>query len=113
MLHDELGLTAEQDKKFEETHKDFKNVAHGIFDKLEAKRILMIEELSKPKPDTVLLFKLSEDIGNLHGQLKAETVRHLLRLRAICNNKQLQKFNSFNKELIGPEGPPRKMEHRK
>jgi hypothetical protein len=77
-----------------------------IFASLEQKRIAMIEELSKPKPDSLILFKLSDEVGVLHAQMKRETVKQLLRLRSICNPNQIEKLNILNKRLIGPaEGP--------
>ena len=113
MLHDELGLSPEQDIKFNAIHRDFFKVSHSIFMKLEDERILMVQELGKANPDTTLLYKLSDDMGILHALLKRETVNHLLRLRAICTPEQVQKLNILNKELIGPEGPMRRMGHRK
>jgi Spy/CpxP family protein refolding chaperone len=113
MLHDELGLSREQDIKIEFIQKDFKNSAHPIIKDLEEKRLIMTKELSAANPDTVVLFKLSEDIGNLHNRLKQVSLKHLLMIRAICNPQQIQKLNLITMRLLEPEGVPGKKEERR
>jgi len=108
----ELGLTPEQDRKASEYRKEFFKSSRVIFDSLEKKRIAMIEELSKSKPDTLMLFKLADEMGDLHAQLKRGTILSLLRLRSICTPEQAQKLIKLNKELIRPEGPMRRGQHR-
>jgi P pilus assembly/Cpx signaling pathway, periplasmic inhibitor/zinc-resistance associated protein len=104
----ELGLTPDQDKKASEFRKEFFKSAHAIFDSIEKKRIAMIEELSKPNPDTVVLYKLADEMGDLHARLKRGTIQNLMRLRSICTPEQVQKLNKLNKDIIRPEGPGRR-----
>lgn len=73
----------------------------------------MIQELGKPQPDSLVLFQVSDEIGVLHGQLKRETIKNLLRLRSICTPEQIQKLNTINNELIRPDGPMHRMGKRK
>ncbi len=109
----ELKLTPDQEKTFKGFRHQFFQNSRAIFDSLEKKRIRMIEELGKPKPDSVVLYRISDEMGVLHARLKRETVKNLLNLRSICTPEQIQKLNTINNDLIGPEGPMhRKGQHR-
>jgi hypothetical protein len=100
----ELGFSPDQEKIANEYRKNYFQQMKPIFTALDQKRVAMIEELSKPNPDTLILNKLSDEFGTLHAQMKHETVKQLLRLRSICNPSQIEKLNILNKKLLGPEG---------
>ena len=106
---EELKLTPEQEKINKESrHLYFKNI-RMIFDSLDRTNKLIIEELSKPKPDSTLLYRLSDQIGNLQAKWKHESIKNLLNLRSICTPEQIKKLNTINAELIGPGGPMHRM----
>ncbi len=105
MLRKELGLSSEQEKSFKEFRAEFEQITKPVFDSLAKKRIAMVKELSKSKPDTAILYRLADEIGFLHAQLKRRTVDNILKMKSICTPEQLKKFDSLNQRLIGPEGP--------
>jgi hypothetical protein len=109
----ELKLSPDQEKAFKGFRRQFFQNSRAIFDSLEKKRILMIEELGKEKPDSITLFRISDEMGVLHSKLKRATVRNLLSLRSVCTPEQIKKLNTINRELIGAEGPMRRMVPRK
>jgi Spy/CpxP family protein refolding chaperone len=104
----ELGFSAEQEKKANEFRSVYFKKMGLIFASLEQKRIVMINELNKPQPDTVVLNQLADSFGSLHAQMRRETVKQLLKIRSICNPEQVKKLNSLNEKLIRPEGMHRK-----
>lgn len=112
-FRNELKLSTEQENSFKGYRKLFFQNTKAIFDSIEKRRVSMIEELNKPKPDSLVLFQLSNEIGELHGKLKKESIKNLLRLRSICTPEQVQKLNTINNELIMPEGPMHRMNKRK
>jgi hypothetical protein len=112
-FRNELKLSPEQENAFKGYRKLFFQNTKIIFDSIEKKRVGIIQELSKPKPDSLILFHLSDEIGVLHAKLKIESIRNLLRLRAICTPEQVKKLNTINNELIMPEGPMHRMNKRK
>ena len=105
----ELKLSSEQEKMFKAFRRKYFQDSRIIFDSLEKKRISLIKELSSPEPDSVVMYKISDEIGVLHSMLKRENVKFLLNLRSICTPEQVQKLNTINNDLIGPEGPIHKM----
>lgn len=110
---EELKLTPEQEKIFKASrHQFFENI-RMIFDSLDRTNKIMIVELSKPKPDTVLLYQLSDRIGSLHAKWKRESIKNLMNLRSICTPEQIKKLNTINAELLGPGGPMHRMGPRK
>ena len=59
------------------------------------------------------MFKICNEIGKLYGNVRKESVKNLLRLRAICTPEQIQKLNTINNELIAPESSMHRMGKRK
>jgi len=106
---EELKLTADQESRLRLSRRQYFQNTKSIFDSLENKRLLIIQELCKPIPDSTVLYKLCDDIGLLHANLKHESIKNLLVLRGICTPEQVQKLNTINEELVGPEGPMRNM----
>ena len=113
LMHAELSLTPEQDLKIDSIQKDFRKINHPLFKEIEKKKEQMTEELEKQKPDTALLYQLSNDIGNLHNKLKHQALKNLLQIRSICNAQQIEKLNVITMKLLEPDGPPKKQEHSK
>jgi hypothetical protein len=112
MVHffkDELKLTPEQQKILQSSRHEFFQRVKVIFDSLESKRLSIVQELCKEKPDSAVLYQLSDQVGLLHAQLKKESINNLLNLRSICTPEQVKKLNTINGELIGPEGPIHRM----
>ncbi len=113
MLQVELGLTHEQNVAFDSIQKDFKFHSHNLFRKIGDQRTLMMQELSKKNPDTSVLFSISDNLDQLHTQLKHEALHHMLRLRTICTEQQVQKLNIITMKMIEPERLKRNPEHHK
>lgn len=108
-FREELKLTPDQEKTFKISRHQFFQNSKIIFDSLEKTNRLIIEELSKQKPDSVVLFHLADQIGSLHAQWKHQSIQNLLNLHSICTPEQIKKLNTINAELIGPAGPMRRM----
>jgi len=100
----ELGFSPEQERQAKEFRNAYFNAMKPVFDSLEQKRVAMIDELSKPKPDTLILNRIADEVGSLHAQLKRNTIKQLLKLRGICTPQQVEKLNILNKKILGPEG---------
>jgi Spy/CpxP family protein refolding chaperone len=57
----------------------------------------MYAEIKKPVSDTVKLNTLAMETGNLHAELKQETNRFYLKIKAVCTPVQLEKLqNAFS-----------------
>jgi Spy/CpxP family protein refolding chaperone len=105
-FRNELGFSPEQEKKAIEFRGETFKTMHALFDSLEHNRIAIIAELAKPQPDTVLLYRLSNENGTLHAKLRYLSVKQILKLRSICTPEQAQKLNKLNEQIKRPEGPP-------
>lgn len=107
MFKTELGLSPDQEVKLKKINESFFKNTHPFFMQLEEERVKMVAEFSRPQPDTVVLYKMATDMGNVHVLLKRETIKHLLLIRSICTPEQVVKLNKLNNKLIAPEGPMR------
>ena len=106
-LQKELNLNPQQEVKYKEFKCNFSSESKAIFGKLEEKRKAMIAEMAGVLPDTMKLYKYSDEIGALHASLKRLQIKHLLELKNICTPEQNLKLDSLYQRLIGPEGPMR------
>lgn len=104
-LKEQLKLTPEQEILFKNERDSFFASANLYFDQLEAKRLEVIKELSVPNPDTVALYKISDEMGQIHASLKRQVIDHILRLRKYCNPEQLVKLDSMYNVMIRTDSP--------
>jgi len=112
-LKDKLQLNPYQVVLFRTEKDSFFASANRIFDKLEKKRFEMIGEFGKKQPDTIVLYRIAEEMGADHGQLKKEVVDHLIKLRSYCTPEQVVKLDSMYNFMIRTDSPWRnKMDKR-
>jgi len=69
------------------------------------KRMDIAKEISSKKPDTLKLYKLADEWGNLHSQLKKQTIRHFLQLKSYCNPAQQEKLSVFFNDILMCDEP--------
>jgi Spy/CpxP family protein refolding chaperone len=112
----ELSLTPIQSGKVCSINAQYRTVSEPISSALKAKRSELLEELSMEKPDTLLLKKYAEEIGNLQKELQIVSIRQYLDLKEVCDSCQCQKLSSFYFQLYGSKGPGpgmgKQMQHR-
>lgn len=83
-----LNLSSEQMDEFRVINRNFRHTAIHINQELERKRIQIFNELQKENPDTLNCKKLSNDIGDLHRDLKVMTYQFYINLKNICTPNQ-------------------------
>lgn len=87
-----LGLKAEQKTEFRGINQQFRREVCRIIRQLNERKKDMFTELQKDSSDTLHLQFLSKQVGDLHRQLKEETIRFYLSVKSICNPEQKQKL---------------------
>jgi len=112
----ELSLTPIQSEKVCSINARHRNASEPISSALKEKRSELLEELSTDKPDTFLLRKYAEEIGDLQKELQMASIRQYLDLKGVCDSCQCQKLSSFYFQLYGSKGPGKakgkQMQHR-
>jgi Spy/CpxP family protein refolding chaperone len=109
----ELNLTPEQNKMYH-------NLRQTYFMQTQENRIALqqnygqiMNELSSPNPDTVLLNSLALQIGKLHVEQQHATIDHFLTLQSICSEEQYKRLQQHFKRRMNPEfGHRRGLMHR-
>lgn len=92
---EQLNLNLEQVNTFRELNRSFNQVAWKITHHLEDLRANMVRELGKENPSEKTLDSISKQIGELHTQLKKETIDYYLKMKAECNKEQQEKLNEI------------------
>lgn len=112
-LQEKLQLTPEQVAEFEELRTEFDSIRKKIRKEMAEQRDLIVSELTKENPDTTYLSELTYIYGQLHSQMKMETIDHLLSLKEICSPEQQEELYLMFKDMIKKEGRHWKGKHRK
>lgn len=90
-----LNLRPEQMDRFREMNRDFNRTAWGVTHSLENLRVEMVEELGKSKPNQGKLNQIAKEIGDLHHEMKKETIDYYLKMRDECDEEQQKKLNEI------------------
>ncbi|MBN1184444.1 MAG: Spy/CpxP family protein refolding chaperone [Bacteroidales bacterium] len=83
-----LNLTENQENKINVLRREFRSETKFLMDSLNIMRFEIVKEIGKKEPDLQYLDKMTEIIGNLHTQLKKESIHHLLEMKTICTPEQ-------------------------
>jgi len=95
-MANKLGLSPDQIIIFRELRDEFQSESDSIGNLIRQKRKLLYIELAKEKMNVDTLNIISEEIGDLHGELKKYSVKHFINLRSNCTVEQQQKlFDMF------------------
>lgn len=89
-LQQELNFDLQQQEQYNEIREAYH--LHTQENRLQLQEMYreMMEELSLENPDTVLLSRLAERIGQLHQEQQQATINHFLSLQNICTPDQYQ-----------------------
>jgi hypothetical protein len=96
----ELGFNNQQMETFRELNQRFRPITMEITFRIDSLKEEIYNLLTGGKADSLQLQKLSEEIGQLHGRLKNETVRFYVRLNALCDSQQKEKLAAVFKPLF-------------
>lgn len=103
-VRNNLRFSSEQRETFEVFYRNYQQKTREIFHQLRQKKIMMMDEFSKPETDSTTLNKLALETGHLHTQLKLLTIDHLLDLKKICTPEQFQFLEGvFRKKIMEDE----------
>lgn len=94
-FREQLNLQFEQVNQFRDLNREFNRTAWRITHQLESLRAEMVRELGKEKPRQKTLDSISKNIGELHTNLKKETIDYYLQMKEVCNEEQQIKLNEI------------------
>ncbi|MCA1759030.1 MAG: periplasmic heavy metal sensor [Bacteroidales bacterium] len=94
-FREQLNLQPQQMETFRELNRGFNRTAWQINYQLESLRIEMVKELGRENPNKQKLESISQEIGELHTQLKNETIDYYLAMKEICNPEQQTRLNEI------------------
>jgi Spy/CpxP family protein refolding chaperone len=102
-IKDELKLTDEQFDQFREIHRTNMINSRKIAIELNNKRREMMTEIAKENPNYKKLDATAKDIGELHYNLKLNTINHFLELKEICNEEQQESIQKLFMKLLSDQ----------
>jgi Spy/CpxP family protein refolding chaperone len=108
-LENELELTEEQAKQFEELRLKHFEKTKILMDEIHRYKKEITDELFSSTPDTNKVNLLSEEIGKNEAELERLSFSHFMKLKSVCQPEQKEKFERLFHvifEDVKPKGPP-------
>jgi len=99
----ELSFDEQQRQKYHDLKWSYNSKSQAILDSMHTKRLQMLEQLTVIQPDSTTLYKLSDEIGQLHTQLKKLTIAHFLEVKTLCDSTQCQKLTGIYSKILDIE----------
>jgi hypothetical protein len=100
LLKKELGLSKEQYQKIlVQNDRTFRNY-DLVADMMCEVNVTMLEELSKPEPNVMVLDSLAHKYGVLTSSLRKRTIDYFMNLKGICTPEQQVKLTRIFKEIM-------------
>jgi len=99
-FREQLNLGQDQMDIFRELNRNYNRTAWRVTHQLEALRVEMIRELGKENPREKTLDSISEQIGELHANLKKETIDYYMQMKKVCNEEQQIKLNEIFMSML-------------
>jgi hypothetical protein len=94
-FREQLSLGPDQLETFRELNRDYNRNARNISYQLENLRVEMVEEMGEKNPNPEKLRDISQNIGQLHSELKDLTIKYYLDMKEACDENQQEKLNEI------------------
>lgn len=91
-LEKELNLSPAQAEEFRKLKQAQHDSVSVLQNKMKEKRAIISENMTGPLPDTTLLFKTSDDLGDLYAATRKLYIRHYFDLCNECTTEQRAKL---------------------
>ncbi|NOR76398.1 MAG: periplasmic heavy metal sensor [Draconibacterium sp.] len=99
-FREQLNLGQDQMDIFRELNRDYNKIAWQVTHQLETLRAEMVRELGKENPGEKRLDSISKQIGELHANLKKETIDYYMQMKTVCNEEQKVKLNEIFMSML-------------
>lgn len=107
MMTNELNLTPEQEKMFQNLRQEHSQQTREIRNKLSEHYRFMMRELGSPNPDRTLLDSMANEIALLHKSQQQATIDHFLKVREFCSPEQYQQLHRLFKRMMSRDNMQR------
>lgn len=98
-MREDLNLSPSQTNKIYRLRKENYLNSKKILIALDEKRKEMLTELQKEQPDQNKLNEIATEIGNLHRDLKLETIHYFMKIKDMCTTDQQIKLNRLFRDM--------------
>ncbi len=114
LLHEELRLTAGQQQQVGQINAAYKSTVSSLVEEIREQRGVILEELNRDRPDTIVIRKTAETLARLQLNLQQENIRQYLALKKVCTPEQAQRLSALYHDLYGcpMKGNQKQFRHR-
>ena len=90
-----LGISDEQASNLDVLEKTYKPKVEALSSMMKEKRIELVKELMKEKPDSMRIRQILREVDSLQAQMQREVVERLIEEKRILTPEQQEKFFSL------------------
>jgi len=90
-----LGISDEQASNLDVLEKTYKPKVEASSSMMKEKRIELVKELMKEKPDSMRIGQILREVDSLQAQMQREVVERLIEEKRILTPEQQEKFFSL------------------
>jgi Spy/CpxP family protein refolding chaperone len=99
-FREQLNLSPRQVDDFRDLNRDYNRTAGQIQNQLSGLRMEMVNEMGKELTDTLKLSAITNRIGELHKELKNETISFYLAMKQVSTEEQQEKLHEIFISLL-------------
>lgn len=107
-MESELGFDENQLESFHQSRLMLREEIKPLRNELRRLNSLLIVEATTENPDTSKCFHLTQQIGDLHSEIKQLTTKHIIEVSNIATPDQMQKLQHFYMEVFQDDQPGRR-----
>ena len=112
-LADKIGFDKAQAIQFDTLRADFGRKNKIIMSAIQEKKLEMLTEFTSENPDTVKLYEITHEIGNLQANMRRLSIDHFMSVKKICTIEQKAKLIELFRNIMKmEEGPGYKRQFR-
>ena len=97
----ELGLTPVQSEKVVKINADYRANAEPVSLKIKDLRNEILTQLESASPDTIVLKRITDTLGELQKEIQHSNIRQYLELKKVCTPEQALRLSALYRNLYG------------
>jgi len=106
ILQKELNLSDAQIERYDLLRRDHHQKTQILIREIPRLKREMMDEIFKNNPDTLKVINISKLIGEKQTEIERITFYHLLDLKELCGEKQIDKLHGLLNEFFRKNSPP-------
>ncbi len=99
-MHEQIGITAEQDQKLSEIEKKFSETQRVLREKIHVGNLELAAAMLEDKTFSERVVAAVERIHHAQGELQKATIEHIFNMQTVLTPQQAEKLNKLAADAL-------------